>query len=68
MGAISMADELNSIRSRIEEIKILLQTDTKSKDNEYKKQLAEELDRLSYKCYRAVIEQLRDIEGNGDGI
>ena len=63
-----MTDDLNSIRSRIEEIKLLLQNNTKLNDDENRRKITEELDKLSYKCYRAVIEQLRDIEGNGDGI
>jgi hypothetical protein len=63
-----MEEDLTSIKAKIIKINKLLQSQPVCNDSEYKKKLVGELDKLFYKYYKALIAQMTNMSGNGDGI
>ncbi len=63
-----MQEDLSSLKIRINDLNKLLQTQAVLNDNESKKRLTDELDKTLYKYYKTLINQMRNMDGNGDGI
>ena len=61
-------ENINSLRERVSELNKLLNVQSKYRDTEYRRGLTHELDRALYKYYKALLSQMRSMEGNGDGI
>lgn len=63
-----MIEDIAKLKKEILEIKLLLDLSSHCKNDEDKKMLLEELDRLTYKYYKAAVLKMRNMEGFGDGI
>ena len=63
-----MQEDLSSLKIRINDLNKRIQTQAVLNDNERKKILTDELDKTLYKYYKTLINQMRNMDGNGDGI
>lgn len=63
-----MTENLSEIRKEIKRIEKLLEDLHSTKEHGGAEELLKELDKLNYHYFKAFMRQMRDLNGDGDGI